>query len=409
MKPFFTKEQTKSEVITKIPLSCASCGLSKKAKKGRIPPWGKFGKKILLISDAPSQVDDRRQKSWSDDQGDALKDVFKKAGINLFRDTMTTYACICPIPKDKAPEEKEILCCRRKVLALIKREKPKLIFLLGHGAVQSIIGRSWKKGLGTMERWRGFIIPDQEHGTWICPISHPRYIETRDIWKKFNLAEVIWLQDIKRALTKLDEKVIIRDDTQAIVHIKSDKQFKKIIPILLKSQMISFDYETTGLKPHAKGHVITTTSACVSPTLSFSWMNNPYRDRLFKTVLESEKVKKSVHNLSFEDSWSYAIIGALVQNWFWDSMLNAHIIDNRKGITGLKFQTYVNFGVADYDSQINPFLQSDTDIDGANSFNHILKFIKQYGAFPVRQYCGLDSLYGYRLTLLQMDLISKGV
>jgi hypothetical protein len=88
-------------------------------------------------------------------------------------------------------------------------------------------------------------------------------------------------------------------------------------------------------------------------------------------------------------------------------MITAHILDNRKGITSLKFQAYVNFGVSDYDSHISPFLKSDDEF-GANSFNSILKFIKQYGEKPVLTYCGLDSLYGFGLTLLQMNKIKRG-
>ena len=404
MRPFFTKEQTKSDKITKIPQSCASCGLSKKAKHGRMKPWGKFGKKILIVGEAPTRKDDRMQKAWTGSQGDLIKSYFKKAGVHLFRDTMTTYACLCPIPKDKKPEEKELSCCRKRVFKLIKKIKPKLIFLVGSAAVQSVIGKSWKKGLGGMERWRGFTIPDRELKIWLCPIFSPKYVETRDIWKKVNLAEVIWLQDIKRALGKIDEKIKFTDEKKYITFIESDKHFKSILPRLLRADLMSFDYESTGLKPHAKGHQITNTAATIGPKECYSWMNNEYRNRLFKKVLESKRVKKSAHNLAFEDSWSTEILKAEIQNWFWDTMVTAHILDNRKGISGLKFQTYVNFGVADYDSHVSPYLKSG-DENGANTMNDILRFIKQYGEEPIKTYCGLDSIYGYGLTLLQMELV----
>lgn len=405
MKPFFNKGQTASDIITKIPLTCASCGLFKKARNGRAKPWGKFGKKILIIGEAPSKKDDRAKKAWSDSNGDYLKWVFKKNGIHLFRDALTSYASICPIPKDAKPDEKEIGCCRKHIIKLIRKLKPKMIFLVGAAAVRSVIGKSWKKGLGGMERWRGFTIPDREHKAWICPIFSPKYVSRREDRRGRNLAEVIWLQDVKRAMLKYDKPIVFEDETKYITYIESDKHFKSIMPRLLAADLASFDYEGTGLKPHAKGHQITNTACCIGLKECYSWENNRYRDMLFKQFLES-RVKKSAHNLAFENMWSLVILKAVVRGWYWDSMINAHILDNRKTISGLKFQTFVNFGVVDYDSHISPFLQSG-DENGANSFNTILKFIKQYGIQQLLTYCGLDAIYGYYLTLLQIQIIKE--
>jgi len=41
-------------------------------------------------------------------------------------------------------------------------------------------------------------------------------------------------------------------------------------------------------------------------------------------------------------------LGVETQGWLWDSMLAAHLIDNRKGVTDLKFQAYVSLGVEDW-------------------------------------------------------------
>jgi len=406
MKPFFGKEQTKSDRITKVPTSCASCGLHKTAKNPRIKPHGKFGKKILIIGEAPNRRDDARGRAWTGSEGDFIKDVFKQNGIHIYRDCITSYACICPIPKDKKPEDKEIMCCRRKVTKLIKELKPKMIFLVGSAAVHSVIGKNWKKGVGGMDRWRGWQIPDREFKSWICPIFSPKYAETRDIWKKTNLAEVIWSNDIKSALKRLNEPIKFKDETKYITYVENDKHFKSIMPRLLKADLMSFDYEGTGLKPHAKGHKITNTAACIGKKECYSWMNTPLNQKLFRKVLQTRSIKKSAHNMAFENMWSRVILKAKVEGWYWDTMINAHILDNRKGISSLKFQTYVNFGMADYDSHVNPFLQSG-DEEGANSFNTIEKYIKQYGTRPILTYCGLDAIYGYYLTILQMALVKS--
>jgi len=108
--------------------------------------------------------------------------------------------------------------------------------------------------------------------------------------------------------------------------------------------------------------------------------------------------------MKFEEIWSAEILGQPVQNWGFDSMLAAHILDNRTGISGLKFQTYVNFGIIDYDSDINQYLKATRD--GANSFNKVRELAEtERGRKKLLTYCALDSLYEYRLATKQMNLI----
>ena len=85
----------------------------------------------------------------------------------------------------------------------------------------------------------------------------------------------------------------------------------------------------------------------------------------------------------------------------WDSMLAAHVIDNRNGVTGLKFQTYVNFGVVDYDSAISSYLEGVTK--SANSLNKVDQLIERFGPEMLMTYCGLDTIYGLKLTLKQRE------
>ena len=79
---------------------------------------------------------------------------------------------------------------------------------------------------------------------------------------------------------------------------------------------------------------------------------------------------KGAHNLKFEENWIQSKLGYGVKNWFWDSMIATHILDNRQAVCSLKFQVYVNFGVVDYDSEIEPWLHAGDKKD-ANAFNDI--------------------------------------
>lgn len=322
-------------------------------------------------------------------------------GFDLFRDGLSTNTCICRPPKNRTPKPNEIDCCRVKLLQVIKEHKPNVIILLGGTAVESIIGRSWKKGLGGITKWRGWAIPDREHKAWICPVYHPSFVARKQEKNGDNLARVIWENDLKKALSYINEKVPIFNEEKDITYIESNSHFKSIFQRIMRAELMEIDYETTGLKPHAKGHKITNLGVAIDEKECYSWVNNPYRAKLFAKVLANPRIKKMAHNVPFENMWSKIIFKTDVKNWYWDSLVNAHILDNRKGVGGLKFQTYVNFGVADYDSHISSYLRSP-DKAGANAFNNIEKFFAKYGERDALKYCGLDNIFGFKLSIKQM-------
>ena len=101
--------------------------------------------------------------------------------------------------------------------------------------------------------------------------------------------------------------------------------------------------------------------------------------------------------MKMEDTWENVINGITVKNWVWDTMQATHVLDNRKGITGLKFQVYVNFGVVEYDGEIEEYLKGDPK--NANSVNRVFEADPK----KLRLYCGLDALFEYKLALIQME------
>jgi hypothetical protein len=86
-------------------------------------------------------------------------------------------------------------------------------------------------------------------------------------------------------------------------------------------------------------------------------------------------------------------------------MLAAHILDNRRGVCSLKFQTYINFGVVGYDDFTAPFLKG-ADAKNSNSMNKIRDIWQdRNGREKLLKYCGLDSLFTYRLAVKQKGLL----
>ena len=249
MEGFFTAKEVQSPSRPDgKKASCAVCGLYKTVQSPKIPPFGNFKKKILNIGNAPGEEEDQRNSHWQGQAGKLLQRTYRKLGIDLFEDCLNIQACHCrPTDKngkDREPSTFEIECCRRTTLQIIAEYKPKVVILLGDSAVFSIIGNRWKKDLGKIGKWRGWCIPDLDLNTWICPTFHPDYVLSA--LKKSNpgAEQIIWEQDLAEAFTRRREPLYVYKEPEIEI-IKDLAVLKKI-----KSGNISFDFETTGLKPH---------------------------------------------------------------------------------------------------------------------------------------------------------------
>jgi hypothetical protein len=179
----------------------------------------------------------------------------------------------------------------------------------------------------------------------------------------------------------------------------------------IKSGTVAIDYETTGLKPYQldKNHRIISVSVSIDENTAYVFLLPEKRKdwRPLKRLLMDSRVGKMAHNMKFEDVWSRIYLETPVRNWVWDSMLAAHIIDNRSGVTGLKFQTYVNFGVIDYSSEISPYLMA-VDEKNANSVNRIEELLTHSSKVKdLLHYNALDTIYQYRLATLQMKQMNN--
>jgi len=74
-------------------------------------------------------------------------------------------------------------------------------------------------------------------------------------------------------------------------------------------------------------------------------------------------------------------------------------------VTGLKFQTYVNFGVVDYASEVAPYLQAKDN--NGNAINRIMELVGMPGGKEkLLEYCGLDAVYEYRLAMIQQKVMN---
>ncbi|MCP4475436.1 MAG: hypothetical protein GY821_12890 [Gammaproteobacteria bacterium] len=380
-KPFFTKEKTLPNQKT----DCQKCKLHLNCVSPYMKETGRGRKKILIVGEAPGKKTTEQ----------LLKKTLEENNINLKIDCWVTNVVGCLPPKDRTPTDREIKCCLPRLKKLIEDKNPKLIILLGGVAVKSFLLGKMKGAPGGINRWRGFIIPDQKNGVWIAPVFHPNYILEKEYssYKTENpIVQKIFNLDIKKALKKLNQKV-----PKYSYKINMSKDEKQILDILKKQiecppEMLAFDYETTGLKPYEKGHRIAYVGFCFSDKESFVFEPTDKIIRYWKKILNSRRIKKTAHNIKFEHQWSKNIWGVDVRGWKHDSMVAAHIMDNRARITSLDFQAYTMFGQEDYSSHLKKFLEADE-----SGFNKVFEAPKE----EMMEYCGMDALLQFRLAKIQ--------
>ncbi len=157
-------------------------------------------------------------------------------------------------------------------------------------------------------------------------------------------------------------------------------------------EIICIDLETSGLKPYKQGHKI----ICISITdKNKTIVFNKDFDKL-KNILETKKV--IAHKITFENDWITHIWKINIKNWFWDTKICHHILDNTDK-TGLKYLINKFFGIPDYSVNIEKYLKAEN----SNGFNRIEEAPKD----DLYKYNGHDSYFTYKLYELQKEKLDK--
>ena len=396
---FFTNSQiiARSKKTKKSLAKCGSCKLHENCLSPKMKPHGECKKGLMVLAEMPGAREDKLGKQLVGRSGQFLRRKLKRIhNIDLDEDAVKHNATNCRAENNRDPKAFEIESCRPFVLNTVSTYKPKVILLFGQYAVKSLIGHRWKKDLGAITKWRGFAIPDSDFKCWLVPAFHPSYI-MRDTSPK--VAEVIFERDLKTAVDLLDTPLpdyIYSNEEDRIQILKHPEQINNYLDRLIHGDttLVAFDYEATGRKPHRQGHEVVTAAISEHP---FHAVAFPIFDEIkhkFKRFLECQHIKKIVHNLNYEKMWSKVIFDADLASVFMDTMLSSHVIDNRRGITSLKFQAYVNFGICDYDSHLDYYMKAER----ANDFNKI----KQAPMRELLIYNGQDAMFTMRLGLTHM-------
>jgi len=385
--------------------SCEICGLYKGCNSPKMNYTGGGEKGVLIIAEAPGKKEDEKGVQLIGDAGQLFRKKLKLFDLDLDRDFWKLNAVNCRTPDNRKPTRREMKCCKPRIDKAIRELNPKFIWLMGGAAVESFYMDRFS-GLG-ITRWRGRCIPDRDTGAWIVPMFHSSFLLRSG--EDENL-DSVFTRDLKRAVSYLSrEPFSFEDETKQVRVLTSFEDVEKLLQeILSRKDLVTFDYETSGLKPYRPGHKIWTiglTSDKLYPA-SFSfpyqyphWSPQEFRrlKRLWRRVLR--ECSLVAQNLKFEDMWSRMIVGQILVNWVWDTMVSSHVLDDRSGVTGLKFQAYVRWGALAYDEAVKLFIK----VKPGKDFNTL-------DSVPLDELClynGLDALFTYRLYLEQKEELQK--
>jgi uracil-DNA glycosylase family 4 len=351
---------------------CASCGRLGSPDSPKLLHNGSGGKRILLVGSQPTKKDDETGTLANSSFWTRVELLLRSHNIHMLRDCWIMNSVAC---HGASPNPKHIECCNPALRKFIDDNNPRLILAFGMDATRALL--DWKKDFGGIQKWRGFTIPQS---CYVCPM-----FGELDFHEENEAVNTLFRMDFENALSMYGMEP---------PQISCEVEVSDDIEYFMDKPVVAFDYETTGLKPDASGHRIVSCSLSDGDRTIAFMLDNRNMERL-KTFLVSD-VAKVAANMKFEEAWSRVYLGVKVKNWLHDTMLMSHVLDNRRGITSVKFQAYVRYGISDYDSEIAPFLKAE--VDNGNAFNRI----DEIPVDKLLEYNGMDAFIEYHVYQDQM-------
>lgn len=374
---------------------CGACKLHTTCKSPKMIPTGEGKRKILILAEAPGREEDEQGVQLVGNSGKELMDHLRHAGIeDMQEDCVLTSSLICHPPGNATPTEKQLGYCRPNLVKTLDDVKPRVIITLGGPAIKTLLHVAGQPDrFNSVTQWVGWTIPSQRLNAWICPTYHPSFL----LRMKDPQATLMFRRHLKAAV-KLNRKPWSseRPDNSIRMIMDPEEASDRIVHYTKRGGLAAFDYETNMTKPDSDKAEIVSCSICWrgKETIAFPW-GSKIRNAM-RYFLRSRKVRKIASNMKFEERWSMKEFGEGVRNWKFDTMLGAHVLDNRRNITSIKFQAFVLLGIDSYDDITDKFLKKTKSGSAVNN-------IYDLDMTQLLTYNALDSLYEYRVALVQME------
>ena len=304
---------------------CA-CGLEKGCKHPRLAYEGPKTPQILVVGGYPDASEDESGHIFTSSGGTLLRRILSESGVDVCADVGFVNVLGCHVPEDSSPSPEQKKACAPNLLQVLAQTKDTvgLVFLLGNYPLRQLLNKTG------ITKWHG-------KSTYIGEvIYHPCYDPAYCLQYPDTIDALV--QDVQAGLRLLEQPV--RD---LIPFVEADSGYLKeyLDEILTPDQYLAYDCETNGLDPFADDACIVGVSLCWSGKAScFVPLEHPERTipasewneriRLLKQILESPAPKVG-HNSKFDRQFLLMCLGIRVQNDVCDTMLDHHLLDERKG------------------------------------------------------------------------------
>ncbi len=329
------------------------------------------------------------------------------------------------VVKDKKPTARNFKTCIKYNVAEIDKRKPKMIILLGGLPFEAMTQRT-----GILKN-RGSIYP------WICSDGteipmlatvHPSYIArtpTEEEYTQFVLEirtalDVVYFdKDVSRKLppepyyiyniewvewlfTTINQQEIIAVDIETNDTWADDvpsipyRAGASIVGISFcwnenDSAFLPFDHPQSPWRtPNAKPSYMRFVEETLTP-IDESWALQARNYILYKLkeFLENPKIKKLAHNGKFDFEYIEVLWGIHTANFYMDTMLISHSLDERRGIHGLKYLANKHAEMSDYERELSDKFKVFRLLKDRHLWNIDIPTISKYG--------GWDAVATYRL------------
>ncbi len=373
---------------------CILCGLFRGCRNPKIKPYGKGKKGILIVGEAPGSNEDKVGVPFVGDAGKYLGEALNKSRIDMDKDCRRTNVLGCRPPENKFLTDKVPFCYDR-LDSQINLIKPNLIMTFGAKATSRILEAEAVSD--SILDIQGDVFPSRKYNCWVSVNLHPSFV-MRDK-KMYNK---LFVDSIKKGLFYIDREIpesILNSGKNKL--LEGNEAIKVLRKLSASKKPVCFDYEANQLSPFIGSPKIIMISLSVSSKVGYViYFGNDKVEREISKFLSSP-APKIAHSSKFEDLWTRFYFDHPVNNWYNDTLLSAHVLDERRNTKSLAFQAFLYVG-EEYKEMVNR-----SDIESASRENQI-KYSSLDSRYPVMITKGQVKKLKYKKLSFPAKLLLKG-
>jgi len=302
---------------------CLTCPLNETGKL--VPSRGAVTTDLAIVGEAPGRVEVAMGKPFVGPSGELLHDVLQQLGLDK---VFITNAALC-----YGGNAKEIILAAKRCHSRLVRELRTVgattIVALGNTACGSLLG-NWTG----ISKARGRFV--EANGWRVLPTYHPAAVlRNPNLWPDF----AIDMEKLVKSppMTQPDVTSVVTQDYRYVLNQAAAADFAVI------------DLETTGLD------FLSDRILCIViglPEETYIFPAEIVNDLNFRSALQQCKAKWVGHNIQFDRKFLLYRLGVDLKITF-DTMLGHYLLDERRGVHGLKEICGTLFDAPDWEAALN--------------------------------------------------------